>query len=101
MNPYGKVPTLVDDDFVLNESAVIVNYLCDSMKRKLYSKVGQKKEQNMMLCWYLVIEIDAQSLYMHRKHIGLNIFMVKHQLLLMPLKHILRSNFQFIQKCGE
>ena len=27
LNPYGRVPTLVDDDFVLYESTAIINYL--------------------------------------------------------------------------
>ena len=73
VNPYGKVPTLVDDDFVLNESAVIVNYLCDQYGKGNYiPKAGSKERAKYdALCYTLVIEIDAQSLYMHRKHIGL------------------------------
>lgn len=73
INRYGKVPTLVDHGFVLNESAAIVNYLCDQYGKGRYiPKPGsQERAQYDALCYTLMTELDSQSLYIHRKHVGL------------------------------
>ena len=73
INMYGKVPTLVDRGFVLNESAAIVNYLCDQYGKGRYiPKPGSlERAKYDALCYTLMTELDSQSLYVHRKHVGL------------------------------
>ena len=59
INMYGKVPTLVDRGFVLNESAAIVNYLCDQYGKGRYiPKPGSlERAKYDALCYTLMTEL--------------------------------------------
>ena len=70
-NPLGKIPVLVEDDgWSLYESAAINTYLGDAHKEKgLVPFAGTRQR-----AWYdetisvLSSELDAQGLWIHRKH---------------------------------
>ncbi len=71
LNPRGKIPVLQDGDFVLAESAAIVNYLVEhygaetglvpppgSRQRALYDQWS----------FFIMTELDAHTLYVIRRH---------------------------------
>jgi glutathione S-transferase len=70
MNPAGKIPVIKDGSFVLNESAAIVTYLFERYGAE--QSIGQQaRAKRDALNYFIMTEIDAQSLYIHRKHVGL------------------------------
>jgi glutathione S-transferase len=74
-HPMGKVPALViDDTFSLYESAAINTYLGDvfSARKKLVpSCPSQERAKYDQTILYIMTEIDAQALWIHRKHAAL------------------------------
>jgi glutathione S-transferase len=78
-NPLGKVPVLVEEDgFSMYESAAINTYLADKYRVKnstLVPPAGTRErgfyEQTMSV---LTTELDAQGLWVHRKHEALGEF---------------------------
>ena len=75
VNPFGKVPTLVDGDVVLYESAAINTYLGDKFRGSeapgevLVPPAGTalRGRYDQLVCM-IISEVDAQGLWMHRKH---------------------------------
>ncbi len=71
LNPAGKVPVLVDDDFVLTESVAIVLYLAEKYPHKglVPTDLKQKAQVN---CWLLfaVTELE-QPLWRIARHTAL------------------------------
>ena len=79
-NPFGKVPALVDGDFTMYESAAINTYLADRRRARdpptrpgwqevLVPEAGTKargRYEHLVSC--LQTEMDAQCLWVHRKH---------------------------------
>ena len=71
LNAKEKIPVLIDDDFVLTESAAIVTYLGDTygpdsgLVPKPYTK-----ERALYNQWnsFVQMELDAHTLYVMRKH---------------------------------
>jgi len=71
LNPSQKIPTLQDGDFVLSESAAIVNYLgttygavcnlCPPASHRERARYDQ-------WCFFVMMELDANTLYVIRKH---------------------------------
>lgn len=71
LNIKGKIPVLVDDGFVLTESAAIVTYLADTYgpHTGLAPKPGTKaRAQYNEWMSYVQMELDAHTLYVLRKH---------------------------------
>lgn len=74
LNPRGKIPCMNDNGFVLSESAAINSYLCDTYGNGsgiIPKPATKERAEYDMWCFFIMSEIDAQSLYMHRKHAGL------------------------------
>jgi glutathione S-transferase len=69
LNPAGKVPTMVDDDFVLTESAAICIYLADKFPHGgLIPEYGTKKRALCeQWCFFVLSELE-QPLWMIAKH---------------------------------
>ena len=71
LNPKGKIPVLVDDDFTLTESVAIVTYLGDTygadtgLVPKPYTRERARYNE-----WasFIQMELDAHTLYVVRKH---------------------------------
>lgn len=71
LNPSQKIPTLQEGDFLLSESAAIVNYLataygaaknlCPPTEPRLRARYDQ-------WCFFCMMELDANTLYVIRKH---------------------------------
>ena len=71
LNPGQKIPALQEGDFVLTESAAIVNYLagkhgaaknlCPPSDPRLRARYDQ-------WCFFCMMELDANTLYVIRKH---------------------------------
>eukprot|EP00435_Cladocopium_sp_Y103_P042339 s1780_g11.t1 len=70
LNPAGKVPILKHGDFTMTESAAINTYLGDTFRSaaNLVPKDGQLRGRYEELVQCIVTELDAQGLWIHRKH---------------------------------
>ncbi len=74
LNPQQKVPVLQDNDFVLTESAAIVNYLYAAYGPPAMSMAAGdpgKRASYDAWCYFVMTELDATSLYVLRRHVGL------------------------------
>lgn len=74
LNPSGKIPVLQEGDFVLAESAAIVNYLALAYgaKRDMLPPVAAKERARYdQWCFFLMMELDANTLYIIRRHLDL------------------------------
>lgn len=67
-HPLGKIPILIDDDFVLYESAVINTYLGDKFEKLVPPPLTRDRARYDQYCMFLMTEMDAQGLWIHRKH---------------------------------
>lgn len=71
LNPSQKIPTLQDGDFVLSESAAIVNYLATvyGATRGLCPPASPRERARYdQWCFFVMMELDANTLYVIRKH---------------------------------
>jgi glutathione S-transferase len=71
LNPSQKIPTLQDGDFVLTESAAIVNYLGTTYgaARNLCPPASSiERARYDQWCFFVMMELDANTLYVIRKH---------------------------------
>ncbi len=74
LNPSQKIPVLQDGDFVLSESAAIVNYLAQTYgaSRNLSLPASTKERARYdQWCFFVMMELDANALYIIRRHEGL------------------------------
>ena len=71
LNPSQKIPTLQDGDLVISESAAIVNYLTTRYGTKANMQppmeFGERARYDMW-CFYCMMELDADTLYIIRRH---------------------------------
>ena len=71
LNPSQKIPTLQDGDLVLTESAAIVNYLATAYgaAHKLRPPTAPRERARYdQWCFFAMMELDANTLYVIRKH---------------------------------
>ena len=71
LNPSQKIPALQDGDLVLTESAAIVNYLGATYgaARNLCPPASPRERARYdQWCFFVMMELDANTLYVIRKH---------------------------------
>jgi glutathione S-transferase len=71
LNPSQKIPTLQDGEFVLTESAAIVGYLGARYGAALGlapPAPPQERARYDQWCFFVMMELDANSLYILRRH---------------------------------
>ena len=71
LNPREKVPFLQDGELVLGESAAIVNYLADRYGHNAGlapPSGGVERGLYDQWCFFVMMELDAHTLYVIRKH---------------------------------
>ncbi len=74
INPRQKVPALVDDGFVITESAAIIAYLSatyGSDANRLVPTETRERARYDEWATFIMAELDATSLYVVRRHLGL------------------------------
>jgi len=71
LNPRHKIPVLQHGQFVLSESAAIVQYLSDTFAdpSEFYApRDARSRAELNEWCYFIVTELDAASLYVVRRH---------------------------------
>ncbi len=68
LNAKEKIPVLVDDDFVLTESAAIVTYLGDKYGGLTPPHGSRERARYNEWTSYILMELDAHTLYVMRRH---------------------------------
>ena len=74
VNPRQKIPVLQDRGLVVTESAAIVNYLSATYGRdgnRLVPTDPRGRARHDEWCFFVMTELDATSLYVMRRHLGL------------------------------
>lgn len=74
VNPRQKVPALVDGDFTITESAAIITYLSTTYGTPdniLVPAAPRERARYDEWAYFIMAELDATSLYVVRRHLGL------------------------------
>jgi glutathione S-transferase len=74
LSPRRKIPVLQDGEFVITESAAIMAYLSDryaSADNALVPSGQSERARWLEWCFFIMTELDATSLYVIRRHLGL------------------------------
>jgi glutathione S-transferase len=74
LNPRHKIPVLRHKSFVLTESVAIIQYLSETFADSEVIVAPRDAESRAALnewCYFIATELDAGSLYVMRRHIGL------------------------------
>jgi glutathione S-transferase len=74
LNPRHKIPVLRHGSFILTESAAILQYLSDTFTTPGLMAAPHDPETRAALnewCYFIATELDAGSLYVMRRHAGL------------------------------
>jgi glutathione S-transferase len=74
LNPRHKIPVLQHGSFVLTESAAIIKYLSETFPNPEVVGIPETSKERAALnewCYFIATELDAGSLYVMRRHIGL------------------------------
>lgn len=70
INPGRKIPSLQDEDLVISESAAICIYLAEKYGNDLISTDVRKRAVFFQICFHVMTELDAHTLYIISKHGG-------------------------------
>jgi glutathione S-transferase len=72
INSGGKIPCLQDEEFVISESAAICLYLAEKYGNGKLLPVPEVEQRARFLqvCFYVMTELDAHTLYIISKHGG-------------------------------
>lgn len=71
LNPSQKIPTLQEGEFILSESAAIVNYLASTYgaaKNLRPPSEPRLRARYDQWCFFCMMELDATTLYVIRRH---------------------------------
>jgi len=71
LNPSQKIPTVQDGNLVVSESAAIVNYLttCYGAEKNLQPPTDPAERARYdMWCFFCMMELDADTMYIIRRH---------------------------------
>lgn len=71
LNPSQKIPTVQDGDLVVSESAAIVNYLttCYGAEKNMQPPADPAERARYDIwCFFCMMELDADTLYIIRRH---------------------------------
>jgi glutathione S-transferase len=74
INPRHKVPVLRHRDMIITESAAIIQYLSEAFEPPAGMYVPRDTAGRARLnewCYFIMSELDATSLYLIRRHLGL------------------------------
>ena len=74
INPRHKVPVLRHGDMIIAESAAIIQYLSEAFEPPAGMHVPRDAAGRARLnewCYFIMSELDATSLYLIRRHLGL------------------------------
>jgi glutathione S-transferase len=73
LNPRHKIPVLQHGSLVLTESAAIIEYLSETFPNpQIYRPANRESSAALReWCFFITSELDAASLYMVRRHLGL------------------------------
>lgn len=74
INPRHKVPVLRHGELIIAESAAIIEYLSEAFPAPPGLYVAREPKGRAKLnewCYFIVSELDATSLYIVRRHLGL------------------------------
>ena len=68
LNPNGRIPTLVDGDFIIYETAAICLYLADKHPEAKLQPLGAGPERGRFLQWLIYLTNTVQVTYMDYFH---------------------------------
>jgi len=74
LNPRHKIPVLRHGSFILTESAAIIQYLGETFTNPDSIEAPRDAQSRAALnewCYFIATELDAGSLYVMRRHVGL------------------------------
>jgi len=73
LNPRHKIPVLRHGSFVLTESAAIIQYLSETFSHPDLMPPRDAESRALLneWCYFIATELDAASLYVVRRHLGL------------------------------
>lgn len=71
INPYGKVPTLVDDNVIIYEMAAICAYLADKFNESGFAPALNDPKRGLYYRWLFTVDLWANASSHH--HLGVQI----------------------------
>jgi glutathione S-transferase len=100
INPSQKIPVLQDGEFTLTESAAIVTYVGGTYgaQRGLVPPPDENQANYYQWCFFLMMEFDANALYVLRKHTDLKAIYGKAPNAVLAARKQLEKQAQVVSK---